>query len=146
MQPLSTASRHPLRPSRAGFSLAELMVVIVILGLLATLVVPNVMGALFKANDVVAKTDISQICQAIDNYSINNRGRSPETLQDLEAPDANGESYIKKLPKDPWGNEYVYFPPQGGRPYQVISYGADGVPGGEGKDADITNETIRERK
>ena len=146
MHPKQSASPLSLRAARAGFSLAELMVVIVILGLLATLVVPNVMRALFQANDVVAKTDIATLCQAIDNFAIANRGRAPDTLQILETPDANGESYVKKLPKDPWGNEYVYTPPQSGRPYQLVSYGADGLPGGEGKDADITNETIRERK
>jgi general secretion pathway protein G len=131
---------------RSGFSLAELMVVIVILGLLATIVVPNVLGYLAKGNATVVKSDIAQICQAIDSYTINNGGKAPDTLETLEQPDENGHSYLKKIPNDPWKNPYVYEPPLGSQEYRVLSYGKDGAPGGEGDDADIDNIKIRERK
>lgn len=134
--------------SRAGFSLAELMVVIVILGLLAVVVVPNAVRYLFKANAAVVKTDISTICSAIDTYMIENGGKAPESLDILVQPDENGIAYLKdysSTPQDPWKNPYEYEPPSGNRPYRVFSYGADGQPGGEGDDADIDNFTIRER-
>lgn len=131
---------------RSGFSLAELMVVIVILGLLATIVVPNVFKYLFQANSQVAKTDIMQISQAIDSWMIMNGGKAPDDLQQLEQPDENGESFLKKIPLDPWKNPYMYEPPMSGQRYRIISYGKDGVPGGEGQDADIDSESILERK
>lgn len=137
--------RRPDR-ARAGFSLAELMVVIVILGLLATIVVPNVLKYLGSANETVVKSDISQIVQAIDSYMIQNGGKGPESLELLEQPDQNGHAYLKKIPLDPWKNPYVYEPGLGSQPYRVLSYGKDGAPGGEGEDADITNLTILERK
>ncbi len=132
--------------ARAGFSLAELMVVIVILGLLATIVVPNVLSYLGKANTTVVKSDISQITNAIDSYMISNGGKAPESLEILEQPDENGHSFLKKIPLDPWKNPYVFEPGVGNEPYRVLSYGKDGAPGGEGDAADITNLTILERK
>ena len=130
---------------RAGFTLAELMVVIVIIGLLATLVVPNVMKRLFKAQRTKAEADISALDNAIELYMIENNGRYPETLEVLVTPDENGESYLKQIsvPRDPWDNEYYYEPPSGGRPYNIYSYGKDGSPGGDGDDADITLEQLR---
>ncbi|MBK8179512.1 MAG: type II secretion system major pseudopilin GspG [Planctomycetes bacterium] len=130
-----------------GFSLAELMVVIVILGLLATLVVPNVMKQLFTANDAVAKNDISAISQAITNYAIEHAGKYPERLEELITADENGHKYLDRnsLPKDPWKNEYQYEPPQAGQPFKVICYGRDGQPGGEGEDSDIDNVTMLEK-
>ena len=124
------------------------MVVIVILGLLATLVVPNVMKQLFTANDAVAKQDISAISQAVTNYYIENAGKYPERLEDLITPDENGHSFLSNytsVPKDPWKNEYVYEPPQTGQSFRVISYGRDGQPGGEGEDRDIDNITMLEK-
>ena len=134
------------RGSRQGFSLAELMVVIVILGLLATLVAQNVVPMLFKANTTVVKNDISQICSAIDNYLINNGNKPPENLEVLVTPDENGHTYLKNLPADPWKNDYVYEPPVGTKPYRVLCYGRDGAPGGEGEDADFDNVSILQRK
>ncbi len=131
--------------ARAGFSLAELMVVIVILGLLATIVVPNVLSYLGRANSTIAKTDINAICNAIDNYMINNASKAPDNLEVLTTKDEHGESYLKALPLDPWKNPYVYEPPTGGQDYRVVSYGQDGVQGGQGKDADIDNVTIKQR-
>ena len=119
----------PRRHTASGFSLAELMVVIVILGLIATIVVPNVFSYLFRANREVAKTDIMQISTAIDSWMVVNGGKSPDSLEVLEQPDENGQSFLKKLPLDPWKNPYIYEPPMGGQGYRVISYGQDGVPG-----------------
>jgi general secretion pathway protein G len=138
--------RSARRPGRRGFSLAELMVVIVILGLLATLVAQNVVPILFKANTAVVKSDINAICGAIDNYLINNGNKAPDSLEVLVTPDENGHTYLKSLPLDPWKNPYVYEPPVGTQGYRVICYGRDGAPGGEGEDVDIDNISILERK
>jgi general secretion pathway protein G len=132
--------------ARAGFSLAELMVVIVILGLLATIVVPNVLGYLGKANTTVVKNDISQIATAVTNYMINNGGKAPDSLDQLQEKDSNGHSFLVKIPNDPWKNPYIYEPPMGNDPFRVISYGKDGAPGGEGDNADMDNVSILERK
>ncbi|HVS19732.1 MAG TPA: type II secretion system major pseudopilin GspG [Planctomycetota bacterium] len=137
--------RH-IPTDRSGFSLAELMVVIVILGLLATVVVPNVLSYLGKANTTVVKNDISQISTAITNYMINNGGKAPPNLEVLQEKDENGHSYLVKIPNDPWKNPYIYEPPSAGQDFRVISYGKDGAPGGEGEDADMDNLTILERK
>ena len=146
MQLLNT-SRNT-KNSKAGFSLAELMVVIVILGLLATLVAQNVMKSLNTSTVAIAKSDISAISLAIDNYATDHTGKYPERLEELVTPDESGTSYLKaqNVPKDPWKNEYVYEPPQSNQPYRVICYGRDGQPGGEGPDADIDNLTMAERK
>lgn len=138
----------PIQPEcrRAGFTLAELMVVIVIIGLLATLVVPNVVGKLMKANRAKAEADIVAIASAVTQYAIDNGGRYPDSLEALVQPDANGDNYLDRetVPKDPWGNEYVLEPaPSGSRRFRVFSYGKDGVPGGEGDDADIDNISIK---
>ena len=149
---IQTLKRAPARAAalaRQGFSLAELMVVIVILGLLATLVVPNVIRYLFKANTAVVKNDISTLCTAINTYAVENGGIFPDSLEVLVQPDENGKTYLQgftTVPRDPWKNEYVYEPPDGTRDYRVISYGKDGQPGGEGEEADIDNVTMRERK
>ena len=136
------------RTGRQGFSLAELMVVIVIIGLLATLVVPNVVDKLFVANEKVAITDIMSIKQAIDTYAIENNGRFPESLEALVTPDSSGRTYLDQetVPTDPWGNEYIYEPPAGGQKLRILTYGADGVPGGEGKDRDIDNVMIKNKE
>jgi general secretion pathway protein G len=137
------------RTPRAGFTLAELMVVIVIIGLLATLVVPNVVAKLGKANTTKARADIVAIAKAVEDYVINNNGRFPDSLEALVREDERGESYLQQtqVPKDPWGNEYGYEPPtSGSRKFRVFSYGKDGTPGGEGDDADIDNIMIRDGK
>jgi general secretion pathway protein G len=135
--------------SSGGFSLAELMVVVVILGLLATLVVPNVMKQLFKANHTVAMSDIAALENALTNYAVENAGKYPDSLEVLITPDENGHTYLQgrsTVPKDPWKNEYIYEAPSGGRPLRILSYGKDGGPGGEGEDADIDNISMREKK
>lgn len=132
-------------PARGGFSLAELMVVIVIIGLLATLVVPNVMSRLFTSQVGKAKADIVAIVNALDQFAVENNGRYPDSLEALVTPDSNGNTYLNQevVPKDPWKNEYGYEPPGAGQSKpRVFTMGADGVPGGEAKDADFDNIQI----
>jgi general secretion pathway protein G len=124
-----------------------MMVVIVIIGLLATLVVPNVMGKLFRANQVKAKADITVIVAALKESAINNGGTFPDSLEPLVALDKNGVSYIDNahVPVDPWRRPYLYDPPGPGRSQpRVYSYGRDGQPGGEGEDRDIDSSTMNE--
>ena len=135
------------RASRAGFSLAELMVVIVIIGLLATLVVPSVVQKLAKAFGGKAKADIVAITQAIEEYYINNGGQWPDSLEILVEPDENGNTYLKgrKLPRDPWKNEYGYEAPTPSEPRpRVYTLGKAGMVGGEGDNRDISNWEIED--
>lgn len=142
--------RNSRRPSRtAGFTLVELMVVIVILGLLATVVAINVLPSQNRAMVEKARADISTLEQAVEQYQIDNL-RPPTTQQGLQAlvEPPSGLSrperyrpggYIRRLPQDPWGNAYLYAQPGRQGPFDVYSLGADGQPGGEGDDADIGN-------
>jgi len=135
-----------IRLNEQGFTLIELMVVIVIIGLLATLVVPRVLRNLFVANVGKAKADIVAIGSAVDQYAIENNGKYPESIEVLITPDENGFTYLSQetTPKDPWGNEYVYEPPPPGtHAYRVLTYGSDGVPGGEADALDIDIVMIR---
>lgn len=140
--------RTPAAQRRQGFSLAELMVVIVILGLLATVVVPNVWSYFAKANTTVAKTEIASIVQAVDNYRMNNSGQLPQSLDELIAEDANGQKMLDydETPIDPWNNPYVYEPGHDGNDFNVISYGKDGQPGGEGEAADIDRSSLKRKR
>lgn len=132
-----------------GFTLIEVLVVVVILGILAAVVVPNIMGAPDEARIAKAKQDIRQIESALQMYRLDNFNY-PSTQQGLEAlvskpsgdPPANNwrpGGYLRKLPKDPWGNPYQYLSPGVHGEYDVFSLGADGKPGGEGPAADIGN-------
>lgn len=132
-----------------AFTLIEIMVVIVILGLLATLVVPKIIGRSDQAKVVKAQQDIMAIESALELYKLDN-GMYPTTDQGLEAlvvkpttaPEPNSwksGGYIKRLRKDPWGNDYQYLHPGNHGEIDIFSYGADGQPGGEGLDADIGN-------
>jgi general secretion pathway protein G len=118
-----------------GFTLVELMVVIVIIGLLATVVVINVLPAQDTARIRKAEADIATLEQGIEMYRLNrmNYPSAAEGLQSLVS-----EGFIKRLPDDPWGNPYRYaVPGRDGQPFDVYTYGADGREGGEGDDADI---------
>ncbi len=140
---------HAARRSRAGFSLAELMVVIVIIGLLATLVVPAVVARLGTAYEGKVKSDLAALDRSLEEYFINNQMQYPDSLQELVTPDENGRTYLTQetVPKDPWGREYLYEQPSGNRAYcLVMSYGKDGSPGGEGADRDLSNEMIRRQE
>lgn len=134
--------------SRArGFTLIEIMVVVVIMGILAALVVPKLMGRTDDARIVAAKQDIATMMGALKLYKLDNM-HYPSTEQGLQAlivkptsgPSANGwktGGYVDKLPKDPWGNSYQYLSPGIKGEVDIFSLGADGVPGGSGNDADI---------
>ncbi len=138
-----------LRRSQSGFTLIEIMVVVVILGILAALVVPQVMNRPDQAKVTVAKGDIKAIGAALDMYKLDNFAY-PSTQQGLEAlvsrpsgnPPAknwNRDGYLKKLPVDPWGNPYQYLSPGSKGSYDLYSLGADGKEGGSDNDADIAN-------
>jgi general secretion pathway protein G len=130
-----------------GLTLIEIMVVIVILGVLAALIVPAVISRPDDARIVAAKQDIATIVQSLKLYRLDNQGY-PTTEQGLQAlvtaptsppPAANWKQggYLDRLPKDPWGNPYRYLNPGVRGEIDVFSYGADGVQGGAGRDADI---------
>jgi general secretion pathway protein G len=134
-------SRH------AGFTLIEIMVVVVIMGVLAALLVPRLMGRTDDARILAAKQDIATLMQALKLYRLDNQ-RYPTTEQGLQALIArptNGPQpanwktggYIDRLNKDPWGNPYQYASPGTRSEVDIFSYGADGQPGGTGNDADI---------
>jgi general secretion pathway protein G len=138
------SARKPWRRSQDGFTLIELMVVILIIGLLATIVVQNLRSATDKAKRVKAQADISQLKSALDRYYLD-AGSYPTSEQGLAAliaaptagndpPDWAGP-YIEKIPPDPWGHQYFY--QSDGNQYLLKSFGADGIEGGEGKNADI---------
>jgi len=136
----------PTSRRNAGFSLAELMVVIVILGLLATLVVPKVVASLGRAFQGKVKSDITTITNSLNEYAINNGTRYPESLDELVTPDENGFTFLnaRSVPLDPWGNEYQYEPPMPGQPEpRVYTLGKDGQVGGEGENADISNFSLQ---
>lgn len=123
------------RCAEDGFTLVELMVVLVILGLLATIVIINVVPALDTATETKAKADIAMIDQGVERYYLDNR-RYPTTQEGL----AVLQPYLRRIPNDPWNRPYGYtVPGANGRPYQIISLGSDGRPGGSGKDADIVS-------
>ena len=137
-----------------GFTLIELMVVVVILGILAGMIVPRLMGRTDEAKQVKAKTDIAAIETGLKLYRLDN-GNYPTTEQGLVALVERPASeplpakwatggYLEKgkIPKDPWGREYLYLSPGVNGEYDIISYGADGAPGGQGKDQDINSWEI----
>lgn len=132
---------------QAGFTLIEVMVVVVILGILAALVVPKIMSRPDEARIVAARQDIATLMQALKLYKLDNIAY-PSTEQGLQALVAKPSSapvpgnwkaggYVDRLPKDPWGHEYQYLSPGLRGEIDVFSLGADGAPGGEGNDADI---------
>jgi general secretion pathway protein G len=144
-----------LRPAphsaRYGFTLVEIVVVIIVLGLLAGLVAPQIIGRVSDAKSATARTQIEMIGVALDSYRLDN-GRYPTTQQGLEAlrvepatdplPNNWRGPYLRReVPMDPWGRSYEYLSPGQENPgsYDLFTLGLDGQPGGEGEDADITS-------
>jgi len=133
------------RPS--GFTLLEVMVVVVILGILAALVVPKIISRPDEARVIAAKQDLASLMQALKLYRLDNQ-RYPTTEQGLQAltaqpttaplpPNWKAGGYVERLPRDPWGHPYQYLNPGVRGEIDVFSFGADGAPGGEGNDSDI---------
>ena len=129
-----------------GFTLVELIVVVIIIGLLAGLVVPQFIRQEEKATAKAAKAQIELLGTALDTYRLD-VGRYPSTQEGLQALSQRPGGverwdgpYLKKaVPNDPWGKPYVYKSPGEHGPYDILSYGADGVPGGEGTDRDVAS-------
>lgn len=152
--PFLPMSRSPSRCLRTrvgrAFTLIEILVVIVVIAILATLVAPSVFQHVGAAKDATAKSQIEMIGAALDSYRLHN-GTYPTTAQGMAAlwtrptndpvPNWRGPYLRKQVPRDPWGNPYVYVSPGEVNPtgYDLVSLGADGKPGGEGESADITS-------
>ncbi|MGL5783071.1 MAG: type II secretion system major pseudopilin GspG [Plesiomonas shigelloides] len=147
-------SKSVKRTPQAGFTLLEVMVVIVILGVLASLVVPNLLGNKERADQQKVVSDLTALENILDMYKLDN-GQYPSTQQGLQAlvskPDGEPQprryrenGYIKRLPTDPWGNEYQYLSPGEHGQVDIYSLGADGVEGGEGNGVDIGNWNMQE--
>lgn len=140
----------PRRQPDAGVTLIEMIVVLVIIGLVAAMVVPNVIGRPDEARVTVAQSDIRSIASALELYRLDNR-TYPTTTQGLDAlvtkpvappepPNWVADGYLAALPSDPWGNPYLYRSPGDTGAYDLVSLGADGQLGGDGVDADISEE------
>ena len=146
MHTFVTPNQPMPRPARQrGFTLIELMVVLAIIGILAALVVPNVLNRADDARVTAARTDVGNLMQALKLYKLDNRNY-PTPEQGLQAlvirpttgpAPANWKPYIDKLPADPWGRPYQYMNPGVKGEVDVLSLGADGQAGGEGMNADI---------
>ncbi len=148
IDPMNTSARLSppcLRRRQRGFTLIELMVVLAIIGVLAALIVPNVLGRADDARVTAARTDVGNLVQALKLYKLDNQ-RYPTAEQGLQAlvarpstepVPANWKPYLDKLPKDPWGHAYQYLNPGLKGEVDVLSFGADGKSGGQGYDADI---------
>ncbi|WP_117235622.1 type II secretion system major pseudopilin GspG [Vibrio maerlii] len=138
---------------QSGFTLIEIMVVVVILGLLASVVVPNLIGSKESADQKIATSHISSIENALMEYKLDN-GVFPTTDQGLDAlvnKPSNPEprryrngGYITRLPVDPWGNDYQYISPGDNGAVDIFTLGADGQEGGEGANADIGNWNLQD--
>ncbi|MBC7477933.1 MAG: type II secretion system major pseudopilin GspG [Pseudorhodobacter sp.] len=140
--------KRPMRRRDSGVTLIEMMVVLVIIGIVAALIVPNVIGRPDEARAAVAKSDLRTIAASLEMYRLDARAY-PTTAQGLKAltekpTDApvpqtwSAGGYLPTLPLDPWGKPYVYQSPADDAPYALTSLGADGLPGGDGVNADIT--------
>jgi general secretion pathway protein G len=144
-----------MRNAQRGFTLIEIMVVVVILAVLGALVVPKILENVDKARVTRAQSDIRAIQTALDLYRLDNfkyptteQGLQALVKQPVDATITNYRSggYLGSLPKDPWNNPYQYVSPgPDGRDYEITTFGRDGKPGGEGYDADISTSTLEQR-
>jgi general secretion pathway protein G len=152
MSHFSQVSRRRARGRAGGFTLIEIMVVVVIIGLLAAVIVPTVISKVDEARVAKAKQDIQSLETALTMYRLDN-SKYPTTEQGLAALSTQPTDpsikhwrpggYLQRVSKDPWGNDYQYvYPGTHGKEYDLYSLGADGQPGGEGIDADIGNWNI----
>ena len=144
IDPMQINAQAPTRRQR-GFTLIELMVVLAIIGVLAALIVPNVLGRADDARTTAARTDVGNLMQALKLYKLDNQ-RFPSGEQGLNAlmlkpttepVPGNWKPYLDKLPNDPWGRPYQLLSPGIKGEVDVLSFGADGQSGGEGANADI---------
>lgn len=132
------------RRVRSGFTLIELMVVIAIIGVLATVVTASLLSASEEGNVTAATAQIKNFETALMQYRLKNK-TFPTTEQGLQALVSGPQRFLNSstVPNDPWGNPYVYRAPgRDGSPYEIISYGADGQPGGTGYNADISSADL----
>jgi general secretion pathway protein G len=152
MSHFSQVSRRRRRGRASGFTLIEIMVVVVIIGLLAAVIVPTVISKVDEARVAKTKQDIQSLETALTMYRLDN-SKYPTTEQGLAALTTQPTDpsikhwrpggYLQRVSKDPWGNDYQYvYPGTHGKEYDLYSLGADGQPGGEGIDADIGNWNI----
>lgn len=144
---------RPDNSGKSGFTLLEMMIVIVILGILAGLVAPQFMNEPQKARVVKAKLEMESIETSLKKFYLDN-GYYPSTEQGIKAlvskpavgrvPQIYPENgYLNKVPKDPWGGRYIYISPGENSPFELYSYGGDGKEGGSGNDADIKSEETK---
>ncbi len=126
-----------------GFTLIEIMVVVVIIGMLATLILPKVLGRQDEAFIAKAKSDIRAISSSVKLYKLDNF-KYPAALNDLVSGGSKGRGYLDKVPKDPWRNEYQYANPGSHLEFDVWSFGADGAGGGADVGQDIGNWNLDE--
>lgn len=137
-----------MKRNRRAFTLIEMLVVVLILAILAALIVPRVVNRAGEAKRAKAASDIATLSSLLQQYRVDNdkfpttdQGLSALRMQPSDAPNWKGPYTSKELPPDPWGNEYVYESPgPDGQDYLILSYGADGAPGGEGDDADSSSD------
>ncbi|NQU50316.1 MAG: type II secretion system protein GspG [Planctomycetes bacterium] len=130
-----------LKHGAAGFTLIEIMAVVLIIGLLIGTVGQPIVRMLFKGTQARVKMDIKTLEGNVQYYK-NEMFRYPDSWEDMM--EMEGDPILERSPLDPWSNEYFYEPPTSGSNFIIGTYGADGEVGGEGENADITNETLRE--
>ena len=134
-----------MQRAQMGFTLIEIMVVVVIIGMLATVILPKVLGRQDEAFIAKAKSDIRAISSSVKLYKLDNF-KYPNTLSDLVSGGAKGRGYLEKVPKDPWGNDYQYASAGTHMEFDVWSFGADGTAGGSDAGQDIGNWNMDEIK
>lgn len=141
MSMLNSHSRRPFRPIRRGFTLLEIIVVVTIIALLATMIAPKLLQNIGKTKTRVAKAEVASIATQLGLYLADNGMSKPTQDTELTVLVEGTTPYLKASDlKDPWGRDYIIMTPgPSGSDFDVISYGADGEPGGDGEDKDVNN-------